>query len=113
MFRLLLVAVVSVVAFSGFVSINAPAESLTPPVANALETSRSNPLLMAASYSPAFRPLFVAMASHQKIANACYPNGSPCTDPARKNASNYCGTVCCSGKWHECDGLACICGPGD
>jgi hypothetical protein len=46
------------------------------------------------------------------VAKNCAKDGSPCSDPNNPNPQwPVCKSDCCSKKYHECDGLACICGP--
>lgn len=45
-------------------------------------------------------------------AGKCAQDGSPCSDPNNpKPQWPVCSTDCCSGQYHDCDGLACVCGP--
>lgn len=46
------------------------------------------------------------------LAGNCAPDGSPCSDPNNpKQTYPACSKDCCSGQYHDCDGIACICGP--
>jgi hypothetical protein len=47
------------------------------------------------------------------LAQRCAEDGSPCSDP-NNSSQRYprCSQDCCSGTYHECDGVACICGSG-
>lgn len=46
-----------------------------------------------------------------RVAQNCASDGSPCSDPNNSNPQYpVCSRDCCSGAYHDCDGLACICG---
>jgi len=46
-------------------------------------------------------------------AEVCASDGSPCSDPNNPNPKYpVCAKDCCSRQYHDCDGLACICGSG-
>jgi len=40
----------------------------------------------------------------------CASDGSPCSDPNNSNPQPPLCSNCCNG-YHDCDGVACICGP--
>jgi len=63
-------------------------------------------------FSLAFGAQHRAAATHTLIqAQNCAPNGSPCSDPNNRNPRwPVCTRDCCSRQYHDCDGLACICG---
>jgi hypothetical protein len=48
-----------------------------------------------------------------RLAQSCASDGSPCSDPNNPNPQYpVCQKDCCSSAYHECDGIACICGSG-